>query len=206
MLTLIGSLTSPYVRKVRIALAEKKVEYDFKLEDVWAKETHISEINPLMKVPCLIFEDGFVVIDSRVIVEHVDAISPIAKLIPPNGREKTEVKTLEALADGILDACVSNRLEQTWVHRADSERCQAWIDRNFLRVHQSLTFLEKKLGDKTYFFGTAISLADISVGCALGYLDSRFSEFNWRLNCPQLTSFYARLSERTSFIETLPPA
>src|SRR5580698_4028192 len=109
---LIGSLSSPYVRKVRIVMAEKKIEYKLELEDVWAPETKISEFNPLGKVPCLVMEDGESLFDSRVICEYLDTLTPVGKLIPPSGRERAEVKCWEALADGVLDAAILARLEK----------------------------------------------------------------------------------------------
>ena len=125
---LIGSLTSPYVRKVRIVMAEKKLDYQFELEDVWANDT-ILKSNPLGKVPCLVMEGGEAVFDSRVIVEYVDTLSPVSRLIPEGGRERTEVRTWEALADGVLDAAILARLEQTWAGRTDAQRSAAWIER-----------------------------------------------------------------------------
>jgi glutathione S-transferase len=89
---LIGSLVSPYVRKVRIVMAEKKLDYELTLEDVWAPGSTILQSNPLGKVPCLIMEDGGAMFDSRVIVEYLDTLTPVGKLIPPHGRERAEVK------------------------------------------------------------------------------------------------------------------
>ena len=109
---LIGSLTSPYVRKVRVVLAEKKLDYNFVVEDVWRSDAILAS-NPLGKVPCLVMEGGEAVFDSRVIVEYVDTLSPVGKLIPSSGRERVEVRTWEALADGLLDAAVSARMERT---------------------------------------------------------------------------------------------
>ena len=103
---LIGSLTSPYVCKVRIVLAEKKLDYTFVSEDVWSADTRITESNPLGKVPCLIMEGHEAVFDSRVIVEYLDTLSPVGKLIPSAGRERAAVKTWEALADGLMDAAI----------------------------------------------------------------------------------------------------
>ena len=100
---LIGSLTSPYVRKVRIVMAEKKLDYQFVEEDVWDSDAILAS-NPLGKVPCLVMEGGEAVFDSRVIVEYLDARSPLARLIPEPNRERTEVRTWEALADGMVDA------------------------------------------------------------------------------------------------------
>ena len=134
---LIGSLTSPYVRKVRIVMAEKKLDYQFVLEDVWGEDA-ISKSNPLGKVPCLVLEGGEAIFDSRVIVEYLDTQSPVGKLIPPPGRERTEVRTWEALADGLLDAAILARMEQTWVHRGEEQRSQAWIDRQLGKVNSAV--------------------------------------------------------------------
>ena len=110
---LLGSLTSPYVRKVRIVMAEKRIDYHLEIEDVWSPDSHIQDANPLGKVPCLIMEDGGAVFDSRVIVEYLDGMTPVAKLIPPSGRERAEVRTWEALGDGVVDAAILTRLELT---------------------------------------------------------------------------------------------
>jgi len=117
---LIGSSSSPYVRKVRVVMAEKKLDYDFVLEDVWSADTQIIESNPLGKVPCLIMEGAEALFDSRVIVEYLDTLSPVGKLIPSVGRERAEVKTWEALSDGVLDAAILARLEATWPGRTGS--------------------------------------------------------------------------------------
>ena len=101
---LIGSTSSPYVRKVRVVMAEKKLEYTFVPEDVWSADTTIAESNPLGKVPCLVMEGAEALFDSRVIVEYLDTLSPVGKLIPAMGRERSEIKTWEALADGVLEA------------------------------------------------------------------------------------------------------
>ena len=94
---LIGSLASPYVRKVRVVMAEKKLDYELVLEDVWSADTTIFQSNPLGKVPCLVMEDGGAMFDSRVIVEYLDTMSPVGKLIPVAGRERASIKVWEAL-------------------------------------------------------------------------------------------------------------
>lgn len=203
---LIGSLTSPYVRKVRIVLAEKKLDYKFDLENVWSPDTRILEANPLAKVPCLVMEGGEAVFDSRVIVEYVDTLSPVGKLIPLGGRERVEVKTWEALADGLLDAAILARLEATYDGRTEAQRSQVWIDRQMAKVHASLKAMSQGLGDRPWCTGTYHSLADIAVGCALGYLDFRFAHIAWRGDYPNLARLYDKLSQRQSFIDTAPPA
>ncbi|NDC61231.1 MAG: glutathione S-transferase [Betaproteobacteria bacterium] len=202
---LIGAVTSPYVRKVRIVLAEKKLDYTFVLEDVWAADTQIVAANPLGKVPCLVMEGGEALFDSRVIVEYLDAMSPVGKLIPPSGRERTEVKTWEALADGMLDAAIAARLEAHWVGRTDAERSQAWIDRQLGKVQDSLAAMANGLDKQAFCTGNHLSLADIAVGCALGYLDFRFPNIDWRSNHPNLAGLHDKLMQRPSFADTLPP-
>ena len=200
---LLGSLTSPYVRKVRIVMAEKKLDYQFILEDVWSSDA-IVKSNPLGKVPCLVLEGGEAVFDSRVIVEYVDTLSPVGKLIPASGRERVEVRTWEALADGLLDASILARLEQTFAGRSESQRSQAWIDRQMAKVSATVKAMGLGLGDKPFCSGIHFSLSDIAVGCALGYLDFRFPEIDWRRNHPNLAKLQEKLMQRPSFAESVP--
>ncbi len=199
---LIGSTTSPYVRKVRIVMAEKKLDYQFAIEDVWADDTAISDSNPLGKVPCLIMEDGGAVFDSRVIVEYLDAMSPVGKLIPVNGRERAEVKCWEALADGLADAALLMRLETT--QRDEAQRSDKWIARQRGKVDQALKAMSTGLGESAWCNGAHYSLADISVGCALDWVAFRFAEIDWREGYPNLQRLVDKLSERPSFRETAP--
>ncbi|GHD00822.1 glutathione S-transferase [Pseudorhodoferax aquiterrae] len=201
---LIGSLASPYVRKVRIVMAEKKLDYQFVDEDVWADATTIARSNPLGKVPCLVMEGGEAVFDSRVIVEYLDTLSPVGRLIPTQGRERAEVKTWEALADGVMDAGVLARLEAGWAHRAEGERSQAWIDRQLGKVHAGLKAISQGLGDKPYCSGIHLSLSDIAVGCALGWLEFRFPDIAWRNTHPNLARLQDKLMQRVSFADTAP--
>jgi glutathione S-transferase len=201
---LIGAVTSPYVRKVRVVMAEKKLDYQFVVEDVWAAETTITESNPLGKVPCLVMEGGEALFDSRVIVEYLDTLSPVGKLIPAMGRERAEVKTWEALADGLLDAAILARLEANWAGRSKVQRSQAWIDRQMQKIHACLKAMGQGLGDKPFCAGIHMSLADIAVGCALGYLDFRFEQIDWRTPYPNLAKLYEKLAQRQSFVDSKP--
>ena len=202
---LIGSLTSPYVRKVRVVMAEKKLDFQLVLEDPWGADV-VLQSNPLGKVPCLVMEGGEAVFDSRVIVEYLDTLSPVGKLIPPSGRERTEVRTWEALADGVLDAGIAARLEQTWAGRSDEQRSQAWIDRQMSRVQAGLKAMSRGLGDKPWCAGIHFTLADVAVGCALGYLDFRFSHIDWRTDQPNLKKLFDKLALRPSFVDSAPPS
>lgn len=201
---LLGSLTSPYVRKVRIVMAEKKLDYQLALEDVWASDA-IVKANPLGKVPCLIMEGGEAVFDSRVIVEYVDTLSPVGRLIPASGRERAEVRTWEALADGVVDASILVRLEQTWNGRSDEQRSPDWAERQMGKVHSAIIAMAQGLGDKPFAAGIHFSLADIAVGCALGYLEFRFPQIGWRSEHPTLARLADKLNARHSFIDTAPP-
>jgi glutathione S-transferase len=201
---LIGSITSPYVRKVRIVMAEKKLDYQFVTEDVWARGTVINQSNPLGKVPCLVMEGGEAVFDSRVIVEYLDALSPVGKLIPVMGRERAEIKTWEALADGILDASILARLEATWPGRSDEQRSEAWVAHQMRKVDDALQAMSRGLAEKPYCGGTHFSLADIAVGCAVGYLDFRFPTIDWRNRHANLARLHDKLAQRSSFIDSRP--
>ena len=201
---LIGAITSPYVRKVRVVMAEKKLDYHFILEDVWSSDTQIATSNPLGKVPCLVMEGGEAVFDSRVIVEYLDTLSPVGKLIPSQGRERAEVKTWEALADGVLDAAILARLESTWAGRTDQQRSTAWIDRQLAKIDASLKSMSQGLGEKPFCSGIHFSLSDVAVGCALGYLDFRFPVIDWRTPYPNLARLGEKLNQRPSFVDTKP--
>jgi glutathione S-transferase len=202
---LIGSPTSPYVRKVRVVMAEKKLDFQLLNEDPWHADV-VLKSNPLGKVPCLVMEGGEAVFDSRVIVEYLDTLSPVGKLIPPSGRERIEVRTWEALGDGLLDAAILARLEATWAGRTPEQRSQAWIDRQMSRVETTLKAMSQGLGEKPWCHGNSFTLADIAVGCALGYLDFRFGHIAWREMYPNLHKLHDKLAARPSFIDSAPPA
>ncbi len=202
---LIGALTSPYVRKVRVVMAEKKLDFQFVIEDVWNSDA-IRASNPLGKVPCLVMEGGEAVFDSRVIVEYLDTLSPVGKLIPPSGRQRVEVRTWEALADGLLDAAILARLENHWAGRTPEQRSQAWVERQMKAVSGALKSMSQGLGEKSYCAGNAFTLADVAVGCALGYLDFRFPQIGWRTGYPNLEKLSDKLAARQSFVDTMPPS
>ena len=201
---LLGSTASPYVRKVRVVMAEKKLEYAFVTEDVWAADTAIAESNPLGKVPCLVMEGAEALFDSRVIVEYLDTLSPVGRLIPTMGRERSEIKTWEALADGLMDAAILARLEANWAGRTKAQRSQAWIDRQLDKVNAVLKAMSRGLAERPFCGGVHMTLADIAVGCALGYLDFRFPNIDWRSEYPNLVRLHDKLMLRASFADTVP--
>ena len=199
---LIGSLASPYVRKVRIVMAEKKLDYDLVLENVWAADTTIQQSNPLGKVPCLIMEDGGAMFDSRVIAEYLDTLTPVCKLIPTQSRERAEVKCWEALADGVVDAAILVRLEKTL--RPAEQQSTTWSERQMSKVHAGLKAMSTGLGETPYCAGNHYTLSDVAVGCALGWIAFRFPEIDWRADYANLAKLLDKLSERLSFRDTVP--
>ncbi len=201
---LLGSLASPYVRKVRVVLAEKKLDYEFILEDVWSPETTIALSNPLGKVPCLVMEDGGAMFDSSVIVEYLDTMSPVGKLIPIPGRERASIKCWEALADGVLDAGILVRLERT--QRPPEQQSDVWVERQLGKVREGVAAMSSALGEHSFCSGKQFSLADVAVGCALGWLAFRFPEITWAEDHPNLARLFEKLSERPSFRDTIPVA
>lgn len=203
---LIGSLTSPYVRKVRIVFAEKKLDYTLILEDVWAADTTIQTHNPIGKVPCLLMEESALLdgalFDSRVIVEYLDTLSPVGRLIPQTGRDRAITKCWEALADGLLDAAVTIVKEK----QRPAEKISAeWIARQEGKIHAILSDMSEALDEQSFCTGVNFTLADVAVGCALGYLDLRFAEIDWRSPYPNLDRLFQKLMQRPSFEQTLPP-
>jgi glutathione S-transferase len=199
---LIASLTSPYARKVRIVLAEKKIECQLLEAAPWAAVNPVVEFNPLGKVPVLVLDDGTHLFDSRVIVEYLDTVSPVGRLIPEPSRQRIAVKRWEALADGISDAAVAIVLEG---RRPAPQQSGEWLDRQRDKVARGVRELAQELGERPWCNGEAYSLADIATGCALGYLDFRHPDILWRAEHPNLARLAEKLAKRPAFAETAPP-
>ena len=199
---LLGGTISPYTRKVRIVLAEKKIDCDFETVDVGPAENAVNAHNPLGKVPTLLMDDGTALFDSRVIVEFLDNVSPIARLIPEDNRERVAVRRWEALADGALDAGLLIRYESL---RPKKEQSAAWSDKQTGKLRRGLAIVAAELADRTWCHGDRYTLADIAVGCCLGWANFRrpadLDVFGQYAN---LARFYEKLMERPAFAETVP--
>lgn len=198
---LLTSLTSPYGRKVRVVLLEKKIPFQLQVENPWLPDNTVADFNPLGKVPVLVLEDGVSVFDSRVIVEYLDHLTPVAHLIPGEIKSRLAVRGIEALADGIIDAAVAVYLERK---RPLEQQSADWMLLQEKTLFRGLEALSEALGEKPWFLGNAMTLADIASGCALAYLNLRFPEINWRDAHPNLTKLAGKLAERASFKETVP--
>ena len=199
---LIVSLTSPYARKVRIAALEKNIDFEMVVDVPWNENTGVIEKNPLGKVPVWISMEGDSIYDSRVIVEYLETLAQ-PHLLPENLKERINVKQIEALADGVMDASLCLFAERK--KRPKELQHQWWIDRQFGKVHRGLAELEKMLSEKNHFYGQTLTVADIAVASALGYVGLRFSEdFNWEEKYPILSRFYSKMMMRSSVRTTVP--
>jgi glutathione S-transferase len=200
---LIGSLTSPFVRKVRIVAAEKFVDYELIVDIPWNENSRVPEYNPLGKVPVWVLEDGKTLFDSRVIVEYLEHISPVGHLLPKDARPRIAVKRWEALADGVCDAAALIFMERK---RPTSQQDPEWIARQMAKIDAGLEMMSEDLGNQTWCTGEFFCLADIAVGCSLGYLEFRFPEIDWRRQHPNMSELFDRLMQRPAFKDTVPVA
>jgi glutathione S-transferase len=198
---LLGSKTSPYVRKIRVLLAEKQLVFELVEENVWSPDTSVPRYNPLGKVPALILDGGETVYDSRVIAEYVDAL-PGTQFIPTPIDQRMRVRRGEALGDGIADAGIALFLERK---RDGARQDPAWIARQSGKVRSGLAALSTAVAANPMTGARRMTLGDIACGCALFWLEFRLPEFRWRED-PILKSWAESLESRASFASTRPPA
>jgi len=199
---LLASPASPYTRKVRIVLAEKKIECDVEVVDVQPVDNPVNAHNPLGKIPALVLDDGAALYDSRVIVEFLDGKSPISRLIPEDLRDRVAVRRWEALADGVLDAGLLVRYESL---RDKSEQSKAWTDKQLARIKRGMAHMTSDLAERPWCHGERYSLADIALGCCLGWLGFRKpGEVDWHREYPALARHYDKLMARPAFADTVP--
>jgi glutathione S-transferase len=197
------SPTSPYVRKVAVAALETGL--DGRIErietDVWDPATDIAEDNPLGKVPALVTDEGTVLCDSPTICDYLDSLHDGPRLVPAEGQARWQVLNLHALASGVMDAAVAQVVE----NRARPERLRfdGWLERQKLKIGRALDALDEQAAGGA--LDGPVNLGTITLGCALGYLDLRFSEDAWRDGRPALAAWYETFSRRPSMQATVPP-
>ncbi len=200
---LLYTLNSPYARKIRIVAAEKHI--DIKLQEVVLSDPDcpVKQYNPLGKVPVLILgDDDESLYDSRVIAEYLDNRTPLAHLIPKDNSAKSAVRRWEALADGVCDAAVAVMLEQ---RKPEQKQDEGFMARQMEKVTRGLTVLNNDLGHNKWCVDDTFSLADIAVGCMLGYVNLRFgSIINLNDDYPNLARLQSVLNKRQSFIDSMP--
>ncbi|MGA9031784.1 MAG: glutathione S-transferase N-terminal domain-containing protein [Sulfuricaulis sp.] len=197
---LYGSLTSPYVRKVRILIREKNLACEFVVADAWAADSPIPALNPLGKVPALVLDNGDVLFDSPVIVEYLDSLKTPA-LLPVSGVARWETLRWQALADGMLDATVSRLLE---LRRPAEQQSAENVRRQEDKIARSIEYTEQRLSRESWLMENRFTLADLVMAVALEYIDFRYPH-NWRGRHARLAQWLAGVSARPSLIETRPP-
>lgn len=197
---LYGSLGSPYVRKVRIVLAEKSIPYEFIVARGSAPGSPVPALNPLGKIPTLLRDDGRALYDSPVIVEYLDSLGSGPKMLPAEFDARIEVKRWEALGDGVAEATVN--INHEYREPPEKQRSAEWFAKQRQKIDRSLAVMEKDLGDREFCCGNRFTLADIAAGYALGYLDHALPEVEWRGKHPALAGLAARLATRPSFAGT----
>jgi glutathione S-transferase len=202
MLKLYYSSTSPFARKVRIALEEKKIEYELCETSPWDDASPVHAANPLGKVPALTLDDGTTIYDSRVIVEYIDDVSPVSRLVPEPVRQRIAVRKWEALADGACDALVLATMERK---RPLARQSPDWIARQLHKVETAVAEMASELAERPWCNGESYTLADIACGCALGYIDLRAADLDWRGRFPNLARHADKLAKRPAFAESAPP-
>jgi glutathione S-transferase len=198
------SALSPFVRKVRVAAQELGLDGRIELVTVAttpvAMSADLVKVNPLGKLPALVTDDNDLLFDSSVIVEYLDALAGGGKLIPAAGAERWRVKRTESLADGIADAAVLVRYETAM--RPPEKRWPEWVAAQKRKVAQALDALE----GQAWLFDETVDAGKIAIGCALGYLDLRFPELEWRRRCETLGRWYDAFARRPAMAATSPPA
>jgi len=152
-------------------------------------------------VPVLILDDGTSLYDSSVIAEYVDSLASPAWL-PAAPLPRALARRSEALADGICDAAAAIVVER---RRPAVLQSEEWIDRQRRKIREGTAELARELDERAWCHGETYSLADIATGCALGYLDLRHAELDWRALHPNLARLAEKLAKRPPFADTLPP-
>jgi glutathione S-transferase len=198
---LIGTPNSPFTRKARVVLAEKRIDYEFVVDSPHEARTRVTAYNPVGKVPVLVLDDDTAIFDSRVIVEYLDNVSPVAKLLPEDTRPRIQVRRWEALADGCTDATVAIVMEK---RRPAEYQYAESIERQHGKIDRVLASMADDLGNRTWCCGDFFNLADIAVGCCLGFLELRLPEIAWRTAYPSLARLADKLAQRPSFRDTVP--
>lgn len=195
---LLFSPTSPYVRKVRIVALEKSLAAGMEIVPASPFEAGdlVTAANPLGKIPALILDDGSALYDSPVICEYLDSLGEGPRLLPPEGPERWDALRLQALADGILDAAFSAVME---LRRPETERSADWILRWRSAISRGV-LAAARLGVAPDAWG----LGEISLACALGYIDFRLPDLVWRPGAPALADWYERQQARADFAATAP--
>jgi glutathione S-transferase len=192
-----GTASSPFTRKVRVVAHEKALPLEFVADSPMTPDTHITAMNPLGKIPILVRPDGSTLIDSALIAEFLDTLNDSPRLIPAAGPERFDVREWDTFAAGIMDAAVLIRMESI---RDANERSAKWIERQRKKIDRTLEHMDRRLSGRAYCVGNALTLADISLGCALSYLQLRFADVPWANQYAHVGRVARVLETRASFL------
>ena len=193
---LLGTLTSPYVRKVRLVLLEKNIPHEFVIDQ--PQGGIVLQANPMGRIPALVLDDGFCVFDSTVIADYVDTLNDQPVLIPrSDAAARLRVKRWEALPDGIADSAVVVRTERV---RPSDKQDDATLELHNRAISNALDYAAGLLGNNEWCEGESITLADLALTSALVYLDLRQPERDWRGAYPDLAAWFAKMAKRRSVI------
>jgi len=199
---LIGSYTSPYVRKISVMLIEKGIPFEFVNDPPSVEGSKVTDFNPLGKVPALITDEGEIFYDSPIIVQYLELLNISPTFLPWEPLDALRVKQVEALADGVTDAAVALVLEN---RRDAAQRNEEWVINQRGKVLRGLDKLEQYAKERQWLNGEGLNVADISVACTLGYLNFRRIAPGWCVERPTLIKLVERLFQRESFARTTPP-
>ena len=190
---------SPFARKVRVLVREKGLQarVDEILVNPFANPEDLHAVNPLGKIPALLLSDGTALFDSPVICEYLDTISGAPRLLPKEGEKRWQVLCMQALADGIMDSAVAMIYES---RRPETLRSTEWQQRRQQSILRSIRVLD----DDSSLLSGAVNIGSIAVACALGYLDFRLPDIDWRQDHPQVATVYAGLSNLPGMQATPP--
>ncbi len=193
---LLGTHTSPYVRKVRLVLLEKNIPHTYLVDAPREPGSQVARANPLARIPALILDDETCVFDSPVIADYLDTLNDTPILIPRNDAlARMRVKRWEALADGIMDSAVVVRTES--IRPAEKQDTDI-IARHNNAITGALNFIAHQLGQAEWCEGASITLGDLALTSALIYLDLRQTERDWRGQHPNLAAWFIKMSARES--------
>jgi len=196
---LYASLTSPYARKVRIALIELSIAHEFVEESPSDPKAKVAMLNPLGKVPLLELDNGEVIFNSPMIVDYLDGLAS-SSLIPGDAEARCQIQRWHALGDGIADAVVARMLE---ARRDEDKQDRAFIARQEGKVAAALAFASAGLSRDAFLCGDDLTMADIAMAVALDYTDLRYPH-DWRAQHPGLARWLTAIALRSSFADTMP--
>lgn len=196
------SPTSPYVRKVTVSAAELGLSDSiaWKATDPWNPEDDLPNVNPFGKVPALVLDNGEVLYESALICEYLDSLHDGKKLFPPAGEARWQALKLHALGNGLLEASVLRLIEN--MRRPKEFYWADWDARQKDKIERALDVLEETASQ----LEERVTIGPITIGCALGYIDFRFPDEDWRGAHPRLAAWYEAFAERPSMRSTAPKA